>query len=119
MNRPYTRTQAANVKAGDTIIFDTPRWDVVVEEARPMIEDGWVMLTANNDTWSLALKTTDTVRVLQGAAEPNLLKALTRLSAAALARDTTMGDQCALFAAQAELRDANKEACEAIAKATA
>lgn len=45
------------------------------------------------------------------------LKSLVRLSAAALARDTTMGDQCTLFSAQAELRDANKEACEAIAKA--
>jgi hypothetical protein len=51
-------------------------------------------------------------------ASPMLLKALRRLSAAAAARDNTMGDQCALFAAQAELRDANKQACEAIASAT-
>lgn len=71
MNRPYTSTQAANVKVGDTIIFDTPRWDVVIEEARPMNENGWIWLTANNDTWSLALKTTDTVRVLQGATAPS------------------------------------------------
>lgn len=48
----------------------------------------------------------------------DLMTALTRLSAAALARDTTMGDQCGLFAAQAELRDANKLASAAIAKAT-
>lgn len=65
MNRPYKSTQAASVNVGDTIIFDTPRWDVVIEESRPMNADGWIMLTANNDTWSLALKTTDTVRVLQ------------------------------------------------------
>lgn len=47
-----------------------------------------------------------------------LLAALNRLTNAAFARDTTMGDQCALFAAQAELRDATKIAREAIAKAT-
>lgn len=51
-------------------------------------------------------------------AAPDLLTALTRLSFAAMARDNTMGDQCALFAAQAELRDANKQATEVIAKAT-
>lgn len=48
----------------------------------------------------------------------DLLKALRRLSFAAMARDNTMGDQCGLFAAQSELRDANKLAMEAIAKAT-
>lgn len=48
----------------------------------------------------------------------DLLKALRRLSFAAMARDNTMGDQCALLAAQAELRDANKQAMEVIAKAT-
>lgn len=52
------------------------------------------------------------------AAAPSLLAALRRLSFAAMARDTTMGDQCALFAAQAELRDASKQASEAIAMAT-
>ena len=52
------------------------------------------------------------------AASPELLDALTRLANAAFARDTTMGDQCSLFAAQAELRDATKVAREAIAKAT-
>lgn len=52
------------------------------------------------------------------AAAPELLAALTRLASAAFARDTTMGDQCALFAAQAELRDATKVARAAIAKAT-
>lgn len=52
------------------------------------------------------------------AAAPELLAALRRLSFAAMARDNTMGDQCALFAAQAELRDANKQAMQEIAKAT-
>ena len=46
-------------------------------------------------------------------------KALRRLSAAALARDATMGDQCALLAAKAELADANKQAMEAIKATTA
>ena len=40
--------------------------------------------------------------------------ACNRLQLAAMARDTTMGDQCALFAAQAELRDAAKLAGDAI-----
>jgi hypothetical protein len=39
-------------------------------------------------------------------------------TAAALARDNTMGDPCSLLAAKAELAAANKQACEAIAKAT-
>jgi len=51
-------------------------------------------------------------------ASPTLLAALRRLSAAAAARDNIMGDPCALMAAQAELRDANIQACAAIAKAT-
>lgn len=50
------------------------------------------------------------------AEAPELLKALTRLSLAALARDNTMGDQCSLLAAQSELRDANEFARSAIAK---
>lgn len=52
------------------------------------------------------------------AQRSELLNALKRLSFAAMARDNTMGDQCGLFAAQAELRDANKLAMKAIAKAT-
>jgi hypothetical protein len=68
MNRSFKSTQAINVKPGNTVIFDTPRWDVVIEEAEPMSADGWTILRANNDTWSLALKNTDTVRVLQTAA---------------------------------------------------
>jgi len=52
------------------------------------------------------------------AASPDLLAALRRISLAAMARDNIMGDACALLAAQAELRDANKQAMEAIAKAT-
>jgi hypothetical protein len=67
MNRPFKSTPAVQVKPGDTVIFDTPRWDVVIEEAEPMSTDGWTILRANNDTWSLALKNTDTVRVLQQA----------------------------------------------------
>lgn len=46
-----------------------------------------------------------------------MLAVLQRLSAAAMARDNTMGDQCALFAAQAELRDANKLAMEVMREA--
>lgn len=67
MSRPFKSTQAINVKTGDTVIFDTPRWDVVIEEVRDMATDGWTLLTANDDTWSLALKNTDTIRVLQQA----------------------------------------------------
>lgn len=65
MTRQFKSTQAINVKSGDTVIFDAPRWDVVIEEVRDMAIDGWTLLTANNDTWSLALKNTDTIRVLQ------------------------------------------------------
>ena len=46
-----------------------------------------------------------------------LLEALTRLSAAAMARENVMGDLCALFAAQAAVRDANVLAQAAIAAA--
>jgi len=52
------------------------------------------------------------------AAAPELLAALCRLSAAALARDSTMGDQCRLLQVRAELAEANKHAMAAIAKAT-
>lgn len=44
-----------------------------------------------------------------------LRQALERLSAAALARDNTMGDACTLLAAKAELADANREACAVLA----
>lgn len=47
-----------------------------------------------------------------------LLDNLRRLSAAAAARDNVMGDPCALLAVKAELRDANNQACIAIAQAT-
>lgn len=47
----------------------------------------------------------------------NLLAALQRLSAAALSRDATMGDQCRLIEVRAELSAANDVACIAIAKA--
>ena len=67
MSRAFTSTPAAQVKPGDTVIFDTPRWDVVIEETEPMALDGWTILRANNSTWSLALKHTDTIRVLQMA----------------------------------------------------
>jgi hypothetical protein len=52
------------------------------------------------------------------AAAPDLMKACRRLSAAAAARDNVMGDPCALLAAQAELREANKAAMAAIKSAT-
>lgn len=51
------------------------------------------------------------------AAAPSLLSAIKRLASAAQNRENTMGDQCALFAAQAELRDATKVAIAAIAAA--
>lgn len=52
------------------------------------------------------------------ASAPDLLEALQELADAAFARDTVMGDPCALLAAQASLRDATKRARSAIAKAT-
>lgn len=51
------------------------------------------------------------------AAAPDLLESLQELANAAFARDTVMGDPCALLAAQANLRDAAKRAQYAIAKA--
>ena len=45
-----------------------------------------------------------------------LLKALERLSSAALSRDATMGDQCSLIKARAELAEANKQAFAVIKK---
>lgn len=51
------------------------------------------------------------------AAAPELLAALRRLSFAAMVRDNVMGDPAALLSAQAELRAANKQAMEVIAKA--
>lgn len=52
------------------------------------------------------------------AAAPDMLKSLQDLADAAFSRDTTMGDPCALLAAQANLRDAMKRARSVIAKAT-
>jgi hypothetical protein len=49
---------------------------------------------------------------------PDLLKSLQDLADAAQARENTMGDPCALLAAQANLRDATRRARAAIAKAT-
>lgn len=68
MIRAFKSTPAVQVKPGDTVIFDTPRWDVVIEEVAPMSADGGTILRGNNDTWSLALKDTDTIRVLQKCA---------------------------------------------------
>lgn len=64
-SRPYTSTPAANVKPGDVVIFDTPRWDVTIERVFNAQTDGWIKLTGNSETWTLFLKNTDTVRVLQ------------------------------------------------------
>jgi hypothetical protein len=47
----------------------------------------------------------------------NLITALTRLSTAAMSRENVMGDPCALFAAQASVRDATVLAQAAIAAA--
>lgn len=59
----------------------------------------------------------DGLYAMECAKSAELLAAITRLSFAAMARDNTMGDQCGMMAAQAELRDANKAAIEAIANA--
>ena len=50
------------------------------------------------------------------AAAPDLFAALTRLSAAALARDASSGDPIRVMESRAELLEANKVACIAIAK---
>jgi hypothetical protein len=55
-------------------------------------------------------------QALIGAA-PDLLKALERLSFAAMCRDNVMGDPCRLLDAKAELAAANQQACAAVAKA--
>jgi hypothetical protein len=52
------------------------------------------------------------------AAAPDLLAACERLSFAALRRESTMGDPCNLIAAIEELREASKQARDAITKAT-
>lgn len=49
----------------------------------------------------------------------SLREALERLSTAAMARDNVMGDPCALLAAKAELSDANRAACAALAQPAA
>lgn len=64
MIRAFTHTFAADVKAGDTIIFDTPRWDVPIERISVAQCDGWVGLHGNKEQFSLYLKPTDTIRVL-------------------------------------------------------
>jgi hypothetical protein len=53
----------------------------------------------------------------QAAAAPDLLRALKRLSFAAMCRDNTMGDPCRLLEVKAELAAANVQAEEAIARA--
>lgn len=68
MNRAYTSTVATDVKVGDTIIFDQPRYDARIE--RITHNEYGVRLHANNDTYSIHLGRGDTIRVLhrfQGA----------------------------------------------------
>lgn len=64
MNRPYTSTVATAVKVGDTIIFDNPRYDTRIERITHG-QYATVGLYANNDTFSLYLEPTDTIRVLK------------------------------------------------------
>lgn len=66
-------------------------------------------------TYGPGEETTANARLIVAA--PDLLESLQELANAAFARDTTMGDPCALLAAQANLRDAAKRAQYAIAKA--
>lgn len=58
-------------------------------------------------------------RPAMASRDEQLLAALKRLSAAALARDATMGDPCRLLEVRAELADANRQAMAAIADAAA
>ena len=82
-------------------------------------------LKAQRDNLSTALGTstanyaTLAAKLAQAESQRDaLLKATRRLADAAFARDTTMGDPCGLMAAQAELRDATKQALDAIANTT-
>lgn len=67
MNRPYTSTKAMDVKVGDTITFDHPRYDVTIE--RITHGEYTVGLYANDDTYSLHLQPNDTIRVLTPTTE--------------------------------------------------
>jgi hypothetical protein len=63
MIRAFTSTKGADIKVGDTIIFDNPRYDIRIER----ITHGHyatVGLYANDDTFCLYLAPTDTIRVL-------------------------------------------------------
>lgn len=58
----YTSTPADQVKVGDTITFDHHRYNVTVETITR--GEHLIGLHANDDTYSLFLKPTETVRVL-------------------------------------------------------
>jgi hypothetical protein len=64
VSRTTTRTLATSVKVGDIITFDDPRYDVAIESIGEARCDYSVILRGNNDTYTLFLKPTDTIRVL-------------------------------------------------------
>lgn len=61
MTTSFTSTIATNVREGDTITFDDPRYDVVID--RITHGELTIGLHGNNDTYSLFLRPTDTIRV--------------------------------------------------------
>jgi hypothetical protein len=61
---PYKSTRACDVKVGDVIMFDNPRYTVTIEQIDECDTDGWIMFSANDETWTLFLKQTDTIRVM-------------------------------------------------------
>lgn len=61
MTTYFKSTIATDVREGDTITFDDPRYDVVIE--RITHGDHTIGLHGNNDTYSLFLRPTDTIRV--------------------------------------------------------
>ena len=69
MSRPFTSTKAPDVKVGDVITFDNPRYDVAIESIGEANCAYSIVLRGNNDTYSIFLKPTDTIRVLTPTTE--------------------------------------------------
>lgn len=80
-------------------------------------EDHYGIIDANGKFVAYLTKDANRGNVAALKSAPDLLAALDRLARAALYRDTTMGDQCRLLEAKAELDEARRHACRVLRKA--
>jgi len=60
---------ASQVKVGDIICFDTPSSKVLIDRISEARCDGWIGLHGNDDTFSIFLKPTDRIQVLDLSAQ--------------------------------------------------